>query len=299
MERQALRDRVHRYNHAGPDGLTNRNGAGRGRYLGDTRMSALDEIVETGPDPAVDGVVRRRRIDLKRVIEERSGLFRADDLRPSFRSRLCPYRPPPAAPRAGCARHRDVQKRFASTLRAHISDLPAGTPAEIRFQNAARPGQNNGLTRLWAKKGGRPAGPPIGAIAAPVCSAPSVRLTARGRRSCRLGRAPKPCRCPRMRSAAMSLARCMAVIPMDRAGWRTTGKLEVPKNLTIILLPSRSPERNPVENIWQYLRANWLSNRVSEDYKPIINTGCEAWNKRIAQPETITSIGTRKWANIG
>ncbi len=51
-----------------------------------------------------------------------------------------------------------------------------------------------------------------------------------------------------------------AVVLMDRAGWHTTGKLKVPKNLTIILLPSRAPELNPVENIWQYLRANWLSN---------------------------------------
>ena len=90
-----------------------------------------------------------------------------------------------------------------------------------------------------------------------------------------------------------------AVVLMDRAGWHTTGKLKVPKNLTIILLPSRAPELNPVENIWQYLRANWLSNRVFKDYNAIIDAGCEAWNKLIAQPETITSIGMRKWAHIG
>ena len=80
-----------------------------------------------------------------------------------------------------------------------------------------------------------------------------------------------------------------AVVLMDRAGWHTTGKLKVPKNLTIILLPSRAPELNPVENIWQYLRANWLSNRVFEDYNAIVDAGCEAWNKLVAQPETITS----------
>ena len=77
---------------------------------------------------------------------------------------------------------------------------------------------------------------------------------------------------------------------MDRAGWHSTGKLKVPKNLTIILLPSRSPELNPVENIWQYLRQNWLSNRVFEDYHAIIEAGCQAWNKLIDQPETIMSI---------
>ncbi len=89
------------------------------------------------------------------------------------------------------------------------------------------------------------------------------------------------------------------VVLMDRAGWHTTGNLKVPKNLTIILLPPRSPELNPVENIWQYLRSNWLSNSVFEDYNAIVDAGCEAWNKLIAIPETITSIGMRILAHIG
>ena len=89
-----------------------------------------------------------------------------------------------------------------------------------------------------------------------------------------------------------------AVLLMDRAGWHTTGKLKVPKNITIILLPSRSPELNPVENIWQYMRQNWLSNRIFDTYDAILDAGCEAWNHLIAQPETITSIGMRKWAHI-
>ena len=91
-------------------------------------------------------------------------------------------------------------------------------------------------------------------------------------------------------------AKAHGVVLMDRAGWHSTDQLKVPKNLTIILLPSRSPELNPVENIWQYLRQNWLSNRVFEDYDAIIEAGCQAWNKLIDQPETIMSIGTRDWA---
>jgi len=86
---------------------------------------------------------------------------------------------------------------------------------------------------------------------------------------------------------------------MDRAGWHTTARLKVPRNITIILLPSRAPELNPVENIWQYLRANWLSNRVFDSYDAIIDAACETWQKLIAQPETNTSIGTRQWAHVG
>jgi putative transposase len=114
---------------------------------------------------------------------------------------------------------------------------------------------------------------------------------------------------PRANTEAMQLhldeiskyiaSKAHAVVLMDRAGWHRANKLKIPKNLTIILLPSRSPELNPVENIWQYIRANWLSNRVFKDYDAILDAGCEAWNNLIDQPETITSIGMRKWAHIG
>jgi transposase len=88
-----------------------------------------------------------------------------------------------------------------------------------------------------------------------------------------------------------------AVLLLDRAGWHTIGKLDVPENITPIFLPSRAPELNPVENVWQYLRQNWLSNTVFENYDAIIDAACAAWRKLIALPDTITSIGTRDWAS--
>jgi len=90
-----------------------------------------------------------------------------------------------------------------------------------------------------------------------------------------------------------------AVLLLDRAGWHTTGHLVVPKNLTLIFLPSRAPELNPVENVWLYLRQNWLSNRVFDTYEAIVEAACEAWRRLIAQPNTITSIGLREWVHIG
>ena len=74
MDRQTLRDWAHRFNEEGPEGLKNRSGAGRPRRMTAEQMGELSVIVETGPDPEVDGVVRWRRIDLKRVIEERFGV---------------------------------------------------------------------------------------------------------------------------------------------------------------------------------------------------------------------------------
>ena len=74
MDRQTLRDWAHRFNEEGPEGLKNSAGAGRPRLLTEEQMRELSVIVETGPDPAIDGVVRWRRIDLQRVIEERFGV---------------------------------------------------------------------------------------------------------------------------------------------------------------------------------------------------------------------------------
>lgn len=90
-----------------------------------------------------------------------------------------------------------------------------------------------------------------------------------------------------------------AVLLLDRAGWHTTEKLIVPRNMTLIFLPSRSPELNPVENVWQYLRQNWLSNRVFHTHVAIIDAACQAWKNLIDRPEAITSIGMRDWAHIG
>jgi transposase len=88
-----------------------------------------------------------------------------------------------------------------------------------------------------------------------------------------------------------------AVVVLDGAGWHQTGgKLNVPDNISLLRLPPYSPELNPAENIWQYLRQNYLSNRVYETYNAIVDACCEAWNALIATPMAIQSIATRAWA---
>ena len=88
-----------------------------------------------------------------------------------------------------------------------------------------------------------------------------------------------------------------AVVILDQAGWHTSAKLDIPGNITLMPLPPRSPELNPVENIWQYIRDNWLSNRVFTSYEDIVANCCEAWNKLINRPWKIISIGMREWAH--
>jgi transposase len=88
-----------------------------------------------------------------------------------------------------------------------------------------------------------------------------------------------------------------AVLLMDQAGWHLSNDLVVPDNITLLPLPAKCPELNPVENIWQFMRDNWLSNRVFASYDDILDHCVYAWNKLIDQPWTIMSIGLRKWAH--
>lgn len=74
MDRQTLRDWVHRFNAGGPDGLKDAWWSGPAPRLSPAQKAELAQIVETGPDLAVDGVVRWRRVDLKHVIAERFGV---------------------------------------------------------------------------------------------------------------------------------------------------------------------------------------------------------------------------------
>ena len=74
MDRQTLRDWVHRYNEEGIAGLSNRPLPGRSPKLTEGQMAALKAVVLAGPDPAVDGVVRWRIVDLCRWVTERWGV---------------------------------------------------------------------------------------------------------------------------------------------------------------------------------------------------------------------------------
>ena len=85
--------------------------------------------------------------------------------------------------------------------------------------------------------------------------------------------------------------------PNNGVNFACLSTLEIPSNITLMFLPPRAPELNPVENIWQFMRDNWLSNRIFKTYDDIVALCCEAWNRLIDQPWKIMSIGRRKWAH--
>ena len=158
-------------------------------------------------------------------------------------------------------------------------------------------GQKNGLVYQWAKKGTRPRQPKDQRYAScyifgAVCPAAMLER----RLSCPMP-TPRPCKNTLTRSARMSAPKAHAVILMDGAGWHKSGDLNIPKNISFMFIPPYSPELNPVENVWQFLRQTYLSNQVFEDYDKIVDACCKAWNSLTKETGRITSIASRKWAS--
>ena len=88
-----------------------------------------------------------------------------------------------------------------------------------------------------------------------------------------------------------------AVLLLDQAGWHLSGEVALPANITLLPLPAKCPELNVMENVWQFMRDNWLSNRVFRDHDDIVGHCCHHWNRLVDQPWRIMSIGIRDWAH--
>jgi len=86
-----------------------------------------------------------------------------------------------------------------------------------------------------------------------------------------------------------------AVLVLDGAGWHGARALAVPPNVTLVPLPPYSPELNPVERVWLYLRERFLSLRVFADYRAIVDACCEAWNRLVAEPGRLRSLCDQPW----
>ena len=98
-------------------------------------------------------------------------------------------------------------------------------------------------------------------------------------------------------STCVSLG-AIALLILDGAGWHSSPHLIVPENIVLMPLPPYAPELNSVENIWDYLRSNFLSHCVWDTYEAILDACCDAWNALIAKSEVIASIATRDWAQV-
>lgn len=166
------------------------------------------------------------------------------------------------------------------------------------FQDEARFGQQNTTTRLWAERGSRPRAvkqqqfdyaylfgsvcPSRGIGEALVVPWVNKKLMIEHLKQI---------------SAVTEMGR-HAVVIMDGAGWHTDDVAEEFENVSIIKLPPYSPELNPIEQVWSWLRQHYLANQSFIDYDDIVTKVCEAWNEFLACSKRVTQMCSRKWIHL-
>jgi transposase len=296
---QIVRDWVMRFNARGAAGLLDGKSPGQPSRLNDVQRQAIVRMIESGPIPAIHGVVRWRLIDLAQWIYEEFRITVAKQTL-SRELRAMGYRKLSARPchhaqaEGAIETFKKSSQRLDEVAREKAIDVGK---IEIWFQDEARIGQKNKITRRWAKRGTRPSAPRdqrtastyiFGAICPKQGKGAALILPF--------------CNTEAMNLHLAEIAKAVApgahaVLLVDQAGWHLSAGLFIPANITIIPLPPKCPELNPVENIWQYLRDNWLSNRIFKSYDDIVDHCCYAWNTLVDRPWKIMSIGLRQWAH--
>lgn len=184
-------------------------------------------------------------------------------------------------------------------MKAALPGTAAGTPVEIWFQDEARVGQQGSLEYIWAPIGSRPLAVRdnrhdsvylFGALCPARATGAAIIMPA----------ANSEAMSEHLKEIATQVAPgARAVLVCDGAGWHQRGKrLTVPDNITLLPLPPYSPELNPMENVWDYLRDNKLSHRVCDSYDAIVEACAAAWRFLMGDPDRIRSIATRRWACV-
>jgi transposase len=295
---RAVQNWVARYNRGGPPALAERPHTGRRPRLVGPELLRFQERLEAGPTPE-DGICTFYGRDLRRILEQEFGVLLSlqavYDLlhRHGFTSLM----PRPQHEGADEELQAIFKEVVADQIEA-IREAHPGAVVQIWFEDEARFGQQGTLTRVWARRGSRPRGvrqtqDTFLYVLTAVCAGTGA---ASGLVS------------PALNAAVINLfleqfsrelpAGVHAVLLWDGAGYHTGGGLKVPGNVSLIQLLPYSPELNPVEDLWHYLRSHYWSLRVYRDYEELEDSAVGAWRAVCLNPELVGSICNAPYVNV-
>ncbi|MDB4947800.1 MAG: family transposase [Gemmatimonadetes bacterium] len=170
---------------------------------------------------------------------------------------------------------------------------------QVWVQDEARFGQHGTLTRVWARRGSRPTaikqneyeslyvlgaacpatGQSVGFISPTLNTAVVNHF---------------------LEEMSQELAPgVFALLVWDQAGYHTSKDLRIPANIGVLHLPPYSPELNPIENLWHYLRSHHGSNRLYTDYTALLDAATDAWKKVCLDPARIRSVCAKPYLMLG
>jgi transposase len=290
LSRRICQRWVARYNAEGLVGLEDRRGQKPGPPLSAEQQEALQTRIEAGPT-AEDLVCSLRGKDFQRILAAEFGLLRSlsgvyhllhalgySSLRPRPRHRK-------ADPEAIEAFKASWPERIKKIAAEH-----PGKQLRVYFQDESRFGQQGTNTNVWAKRGSRPTA---------VRQTEYEYLWVLGVVCPETGHA-EGLLSPQLNTKVVNsfLELFSATIPegehavmvWDGAGFHRAKALRVPENVTVVELPPYSPELNPIENLWHYLKSHYWSNRSYADYEALENAAIDAWRTAVLDPKIVQSV---------
>jgi transposase len=296
LSRRICQRWIARYNAEGLEGLDDRRGREPRPTLTPTQEEQVRQRLDAGPRPT-DRVCSLRGLDVQRILATEFGVLRSLPAVYHLLHRLgySYLRPRP--------RHRrsdpEAQEAFQRTLPARLEAIREAHPDKrlrVYFQDESRFGQQGTTTNVWARRGSRPTA---------VRQTEYRYLWVLGAVCPETGHADGLLS-PKLNSQIVNLfleqfSRTLgpdehAAMIWDGAGFHISRQLKVPANVTLIQLPPYSPELNPVENLWHYLKSHFWSNRAYADYAELEQAAIDAWQQAVLNANLMKSVCSAPYA---
>jgi transposase len=290
LSRRVCQTWVARYNAAGLDGLEDQRGSYERMTLTAQQKAELIERIETGPRED-DLVCSLRGQDFQQILANEFGVQRSLAAVYHLLHRLgySYLRPRPRHRKADPQAIADFKQQWPERL-AEVSAQHPDKRLRVYFQDESRFGQQGTTTAVWARTGSRPTAVRqteyeylwvIGAVCPETGHAEGLLS-------------------PKLNTEMINvfLSQFAATLPADEhavmvwdgAGFHRSGQLTVPPNITLIQLPPYSPELNPIENLWHYLKSHFWSNRSYEDYDALESAAIAAWRTAVLDTDLMKTV---------
>lgn len=294
---RAVQEWVARYNRSGLQGLVDHRGGSRRDSLTEEEKAELCERLDQGPTPE-DGVCSLRARDVQRILAQEYAVWRRLSSIYALLHRLgySSLRPRPQHRKSDSAAMAEFVARLPERLAVVAADHPERR-LRVYFEDESRFGQQGTITNVWARKGSRPTA---------VRQTEYQYLWVLGVVCPETGQA-EGLLSPRLNTEVVNVfldqfsaslpADEHAVLIWDGAGFHTSNSLRVPQNVTLLQLPPYSPELNPIENLWHYLKGHFWSNRAYANYDELEAAAIDAWRRAVLNPGLMKTVCAAKYVN--
>jgi transposase len=296
LSRRICQRWVARYNAEGLEGLEDRRGQEPEPTLTPEQEEQVCQRLEAGPRPE-DQVCSLRGVDVQRILATEFGVQRSLPAVYHLLHRLgYSYLRPRSRHRRVDPQAQEEFKRILPDRLQALREAHPGKQLRVYFQDESRFGQQGTTTNVWARRGSRPTAVRqteyqylwvLGAVCAETGHAEGLLSPRLNTRTVNLF----------LEQFSQTLGPDEhAAMIWDGAGFHLSGQLKVPANVTLIQLPPYSPELNPIENLWHYLKSHFWSNRAYDDYEQLEQAAMDAWQKAVLDADLMKTVCAAPYA---